>query len=84
MKLFYSPTFTGFVYTDCERLMFNERIVDTAALVEEINEHDASLVTGRLSNNTLVHFKGDTSLIGHIVPVCLTEAKGFYYLGELV
>ena len=53
-------------------------------LVEEINEHDASLVTGRLSNNTLVHFKGDTSLIGHIVPVCLTEAKGFYYLGELV
>ena len=53
-------------------------------LVEEINEHDASLVTGRLSNNTLVHFKGDTSLIGHIVPVRLTEAKGFYYLGELV
>jgi len=39
MKLFYSPTFTGFVYTDCERLMFNERIVDTAALVEEIKLH---------------------------------------------
>lgn len=36
MKLYYSPTFTGFVYTDTERLMFNERIVDTAALVEEI------------------------------------------------
>lgn len=39
MKLFYSPTFTGFVYTDCERLIFNERIVDTAALVEEIKLH---------------------------------------------
>ena len=39
MKLFYSPTFTGFVYTDSERLMFNERIVDTAALVEEIKLH---------------------------------------------
>ena len=39
MKLFYSPTFTGFVYTDCERLMFNERIIDTAALVEEIKLH---------------------------------------------
>ena len=53
-------------------------------LVEEINEHDSSLVTGRLSNNTLVHFPGDASLIGSIVPVRLKEAKGFYYFGELV
>ena len=27
-------------------------------LVEEINENDSSLVTGRMSNNTLVHFSG--------------------------
>ena len=54
------------------------------ALVEEINEHDASLVTGRLSNNTLVHFPGDASLIGKIVPVRLEEYKGFYYLGKQV
>ena len=53
-------------------------------LVEEMNEHDPSLVTGRLSNNALVHFKGDTSLIGQIVTVKLTEAKGFYYFGEPV
>ena len=53
-------------------------------LVEEMNEHDASLVTGRLSNNALVHFKGDESLIGQIVTVRLTEAKGFYYFGEPV
>lgn len=26
-------------------------------LVEEINENDSSLVTGRMSNNTLVHFR---------------------------
>ena len=52
-------------------------------LVEEINEHDSSLVTGRLSNNTLVHFPADASLIGSIVPVRLKEAKGFYYFGEL-
>lgn len=51
-------------------------------LVEEMNEHDDSLVTGRLSNNALVHFKGDFSLIGQIVTVRLTEAKGFYYFGE--
>ena len=53
-------------------------------LVEEINEHDTSLVTGRLSNNTLVHFKGDESLIGSVVNVRLKEAKGFYYFGEIV
>ncbi len=54
------------------------------ALVEEINEQDDTLVTGRLSNNTLVHFKGDSSLIGKIVSVKLKECKGFYYLGEMV
>ena len=54
------------------------------ALVEDVNEHDPSLLTGRLSNNTLVHFPGDKSLIGSIVDVKLTEYRGFYYLGEMV
>jgi len=54
------------------------------ALVEEVNEHDSSLLTGRLSNNTLVHFPGDESLIGKIVDVKLLECRGFYYLGEMV
>lgn len=53
------------------------------ALVEEINEQDKSLLTGRLSNNTIVHFKGDKDLIGKIVPVYLKECHGFYYLGEM-
>lgn len=52
-------------------------------LVESLNDHDCSLVTGRLSNNILVHFKGDESLIGKIVDVHLKECKGFYYLGEM-
>lgn len=52
------------------------------ALVEEVNEHDESLVTGRLSNNMNVHFKGGRELIGQIVPVYLRECKGFYYLGD--
>ncbi len=54
------------------------------ALVEEINEHDESLVTGRLSNNMIVHFKGTKELIGKIVPVFLKECRGFYYFGEMV
>ncbi|MCM1125039.1 MAG: tRNA (N6-isopentenyl adenosine(37)-C2)-methylthiotransferase MiaB [Lachnospiraceae bacterium] len=52
------------------------------ALVEEVNEQEEGFVTGRLSNNTIVHFKGDSSLIGKIVPVYLKECRGFYYLGE--
>ncbi|MBO4902497.1 MAG: tRNA (N6-isopentenyl adenosine(37)-C2)-methylthiotransferase MiaB [Lachnospiraceae bacterium] len=54
------------------------------ALTEEVNEHDPSLLTGRLSNNLLVHFPADPSLIGEIVKVELTECRGFYYLGRLV
>ena len=53
-------------------------------LVEQVNHQDNSLVTGRLSNNTVVHFPGDGSLIGRIVPVTLKECKGFYYIGEAV
>ena len=53
-------------------------------LVESINDHDGSLVTGRMSNNLLVHFPGDASLIGTIVPVKLTECRGFYYIGERI
>ncbi|MBD5469951.1 MAG: tRNA (N6-isopentenyl adenosine(37)-C2)-methylthiotransferase MiaB [Lachnospiraceae bacterium] len=54
-----------------------------SALVEEQNEHDPTLVSGRLSNNTIVHFPGNTSLIGKIVDVRLVEAHGFYYIGEM-
>ncbi len=53
-------------------------------LVECRNEHDASLMTGRLSNNLLVHFPGDMSLTGRLVRVRLDECKGFYYIGSQV
>ena len=51
-------------------------------LVESVNEQDSHLVTGRLSNNLLVHFPGDASMIGEIVLVYLKECMGFYYYGE--
>ena len=38
-------------------------------LVEEVNDHSPELVTGRMSNNTIVHFPGDASLIGRLVDV---------------
>ena len=52
-------------------------------LVESMTDHDETLVTGRMSNNILVHFPGDKSLIGKIVDVHLKECKGFYYIGEM-
>lgn len=52
-------------------------------LVEQINEQDDKLVSGRLANNSLVHFPGDASMIGNIYQIRLLECKGFYYLGEV-
>ena len=62
--------------------IYQGKVMDV--LVEEMNEQDASLVTGRLSNNTTVHFPGDESLIGQIVDVMLDECHGFYYMGHRV
>lgn len=53
------------------------------ALAEELNEQDSSYVTGRLSNNMLVHFKADASYIGKLVTVSLDECHGFYYTGHI-
>ena len=53
-------------------------------LVEEPDSHVEGLVTGRMSNNTIVHFPGGKELIGKIVKVYLEESKGFYYMGSLV
>ncbi|MEE1031476.1 MAG: tRNA (N6-isopentenyl adenosine(37)-C2)-methylthiotransferase MiaB [Ruminococcus sp.] len=53
-------------------------------LVEDVNEQDSSLVTGRMTNNLLVHFPGDASMIGTYCQVHLDECKGFYYMGTEV
>lgn len=52
------------------------------ALVEDVNDSLEGYVTGRLSNNMIVHFPGPASLIGNIVPVKLEECRGFYYMGS--
>lgn len=40
-------------------------------------------LTGRMSNNYLVHFNGDISFIGKLINVTLTKSCGFYFEGEL-
>lgn len=51
-------------------------------LIEGMDEQDKSLVSGKLSNNFIVHLEGTEEMIGQIIDVELTECKGFYYLGK--
>lgn len=53
-------------------------------LAESIDDHQEGYLTGRLSNNTTVHFPGSPDEIGKIVDVYLKESKGFYYMGTRV
>lgn len=53
-------------------------------LVEEVSRQDEDIVSGRSEHNSLVHFKGDSSLIGKTVPVKITENKTFYLMGERI
>ena len=53
-------------------------------LIEEVNDHKPGYVTGRMSNNLLVHFPGEASRIGQYVNVSLDECKGFYFMGTVV
>ncbi len=63
-----------------------ERFTGTiqTVLVEEPNSQMEGYVTGRLSNNHVVHFQGDSSLIGKLVTVHLDECRGFYYMGSRI
>ncbi len=63
----------------------NEKLGEVVdVLIEEKNERLDNYVSGRLSNNTVVHVPADESVIGTIQQVKLNEAKGFYYMGEIV
>ncbi|MFV0464821.1 MAG: tRNA (N6-isopentenyl adenosine(37)-C2)-methylthiotransferase MiaB [Lachnospiraceae bacterium] len=53
-------------------------------LIENVNEQNTSLVSGRLSNNSVVHLPGDAAMIGQLYSVRLNECKGFYYMGEII
>lgn len=52
-------------------------------LVERQNKNDPTILSGRTEYSTLVHFKGDPSLIGTYVNVHITEGKPYYTLGEI-
>ena len=53
-------------------------------ILVETTSNQPGMVSGRLSNNMMVHIPGDESMFGTYVKVRLDEAKGFYYIGSLV
>ena len=54
------------------------------ALAEEVSKNDDRLLTGRLDDNSIVHFEGDSSLIGKFVNVEIADCKTFYLVGKIV
>lgn len=52
-------------------------------LVEGESKTDADTLTGRTDGGKLVHFKGDSSLIGKIVNIKITEPKTWSLMGEV-
>ena len=50
----------------------------------ESEDRVSGKLTGRLSNNYLVHFDGSKELIGRLVSVKLIKSKVFYFEGEIV
>jgi len=53
-------------------------------LAEEVSKNDERLLTGRLCDNSIVHFEGDESLIGQFLTVEIVDCKTFYLIGNVV
>ena len=53
-------------------------------LVEEENEKDPSMFTGRISQNNVVHFPKQGAKIGEFAQVRLVKCEGFYYTRNIV
>ncbi len=53
-------------------------------LVEGASEKNPEMLSGYTEKNKLVHFKGDLSLVGKIVPVKILESHTYSMIGELI
>jgi len=60
----------------------NGKIVEV--LVEGTSKRDSDKLTGRTRTNKIVHFKGESNLIGKFVDVKIIETKAWTMQGELI
>ena len=72
------------INTDAQagNLRFQDQLVEV--LVEGPSKNDDTVMSGYTRHNKLVNFKSDSSVIGRIVQVKITEAKTWHLFGELV
>ena len=55
-----------------------------SVLVDGESKTDSNMLSGYTECNKLVHFKGDSSLVGKIVNVKITESHTYSLIGEIV
>lgn len=53
-------------------------------LVDSVSKKNKNFLTGRLNDNKIVNFKGNSNLIGQIIPVKIKSSHIHYLIGELV
>ena len=53
-------------------------------LVDGVSKTDDNMLSGYTESNKLVHFKGDTSLVGKIIDVKILESHTYSLIGEIV
>lgn len=61
-----------------------QHIGKTFKVLAEGVSQDENYITGRLEDNTLVHFKAMPRVIGEILDVKIIDCKTFYLIGELL
>ena len=53
-------------------------------LVDGESKNNKDMLSGYTETNKLVHFKGDPSLVGHLIKVKITESHTYSLIGEIV
>lgn len=61
----------------------SEQVGNTYKVLIEEQSKTENILSGRTNNNSLVHIKGNSELIGKILDVNIIDCKTFYLIGEL-
>ena len=64
----------------------NEKLVGTIqkVLVEGYSEKNGEMLTGRTDGGKVVNFEGDSSLIGNMIELKITEQRKWYLAGDII
>jgi len=71
------------VVNDISHEVMQEKLGKVLQVVPE-DEGQDGILRGRADDNSLVHFKGSSALLGSVVNVKIFEARTFYLKGEII